>query len=140
SLYGSRGGIPVNALLLNHSGSACRVWPLFRTVFFLSCSCVALVLTNVMPAQNSKSRDVRAFGQHSNGELLDIYSTWRVYGGAVDGVQYSSLYQIDRSNVAKLKRVWSYQIGDDLLYAFNPVVVDNVMYVMARTNSIVALD
>ena len=92
------------------------------------------------PAQDSKFRDVRAFGQHSNGELLDTHSTWRAYGGAADGAQYSSLHQIDRSNVAKLKRVWSYQTGDDLPYAFNPVVVDNVMYVMARTNSIVALD
>ena len=140
SLSESRGGIPVNPLLLNHSGSARRVRPLFRTAFFLSCSCVVLVLTNVTSAQNSKSRDVRAFGQHSNGELLDTHSTWRAYGGAADGAQYSSLHQIDRSNVAKLKRVWSYQTGDDLPYAFNPVVVDNVMYVMARTNSIVALD
>ena len=39
-----------------------------------------------------------------------------------------------------MKKVWSYQTGDGLPYAFNPVVVDNVMYVMARTNSIVALD
>ena len=130
----------MNALLLNPSGSARKVRPLFRTAFFLSCSCVVLVLTNVSPAQDSKFRDVRAFGQHSNGELLDTHSTWRAYGGAADGAQYSSLHQIDRSNVAKLKRVWSYQTGDDLPYAFNPVVVDNVMYVMARTNSIVALD
>ena len=117
----------MNALLLNPSGSARKVRPLFRTAFFLSCSCVVLVLTNVSPAQDSKLRDVRAFGQHSNGELLDTHSTWRAYGGAADGAQYSSLHQIDRSNVAKLKRVWSYQTGDDLPYAFNPVVVDNVM-------------
>jgi len=42
--------------------------------------------------------------------------------------------------VHKLKKVWSYQTGDGLPYAFNPVVVDNVLYVMALTNSIVALD
>jgi glucose dehydrogenase len=56
------------------------------------------------------------------------------------GAQYSSLHQIDRSNVDKLKKVWTYQTEDDLPYAFNPLVVDDVMYVMARTNSIVALD
>src|SRR2546429_2194507 len=55
---------------------------------------------------------------------------------AVTGVQTCAL----RSNVNKLKKVWSYQTGDDLPYAFNPLVVDDVMYVMARTNSIVALD
>ncbi|PYU73390.1 MAG: pyrroloquinoline quinone-dependent dehydrogenase, partial [Acidobacteria bacterium] len=93
-----------------------------------------------MPAQHSKSRDARSFGQNSNGELSDTHSAWRAYGGAADGAQYSSLQQIDRSNVDKLKKVWSYQTGDDLPYAFNPLVVDDVMYVMARTNSIVALD
>src|SRR5207244_12528575 len=95
---------------------------------------------NVLPAQDRKSRDTRSFGQNSNGELSDTHSTWRAYGGAADGAQYSSLHQIDRSNVNKLKKVWSYQTGDDLPYAFNPLVVDDVMYVMARTNSIVALD
>src|SRR6266576_2751125 len=139
-LYESRGGIPVNASLLNHSGSAHKVRCLFRRAFFLSCSCVVLILTNVLPAQDRKSRDARSFGQNSNGEFSDTHSTWRAYGGAADGAQYSSLHQIDRSNVNKLKKVWSYQTGDDLPYAFNPLVVDDVMYVMARTNSIVALD
>jgi quinoprotein glucose dehydrogenase len=130
----------VNASLLNHLGSAHKVRRLFRRAFFLSCSCVVLILANASPAQDSKSRDARSFGQNSNGELSDTHSTWRAYGGAADGAQYSSLHQIDRSNVDKLKKVWSYQTGDDLPYAFNPLVVDNVMYVMARTNSIVALD
>jgi glucose dehydrogenase len=114
--------------------------PLFRTAFFLSCSCAVLILINVSPVQDSKSRDLRSFGQHGNGEVSDTHSTWRAYGGAADGAQYSSLHQIDRSNVHKLKKVWSYQTGDGLPYAFNPLVVDSVMYVMARTNSIVALD
>lgn len=141
-MYGSGGGypIPVNASLLNHLGLAPKFRLLFRTALFLSCSCVVLILTNVSPAQDSKSRDVRPFGQPSNGELSDTHSTWRAYGGAADGAQYSSLHQIERSNVHKLKKVWSYQTGDGLPYAFNPVVVDNVLYVMARTNSIVALD
>ena len=130
----------MNDSLLNHPGSPHKVRRFFRRAFFLSCSCVVLILTNVLPAQDRKSRDARSFGQNSNGELSDTPSTWRAYGGAADGAQYSSLHQVDRSNVNKLKKVWSYQTGDDLPYAFNPLVVDNVMYVMARTNSIVALD
>jgi len=125
---------------LNHSGSARKVWLPFRTAFFLSCSFVVLIFTTVSSAQDFKSCAVRAFGKHGNRELSDTYATWSVYGGSPEGAQYSSLHQIDRSNVAKLKRVWSYQTGDGLPYAFNPLVVDNVMYVMARTNSIVALD
>ena len=130
----------MNASLLNHSGSARKVPRLVRGAFFLSCSCLVLILINVLPAQDRKSRGARSFVQNANGELADTHATWRAYGGAADGAQYSSLHQIDRSNVNKLKKVWSYQTGDDLLYAFNPLVVDNVMYVMARTNSIVALD
>src|SRR6266513_2074095 len=101
--------LPVTASLLNPLGSAHKVRRLFRRAFFLSCSCVVLILTNVLPAQDSKSRDARSPGQNSNEELSDTHSTWRAYGGAADGAQYSSLHQIGRSNVNKLKKVWSYQ-------------------------------
>jgi quinoprotein glucose dehydrogenase len=65
---------------------------------------------------------------------------WRDYGGGADSAQYSALRQIDRSNVAKLQVAWSYPIGDGLKYSFNPVMVDGVLYVLAKQNSIVALD
>ena len=68
------------------------------------------------------------------------HGTWRDYGGASDSAQYSSLSQINRENVQKLQVAWSYSTGDDQAYAFNPVIVDGVMYVMARNNSIVALN
>jgi glucose dehydrogenase len=65
---------------------------------------------------------------------------WSDYGGAADSAQYSSLKQIDRSNVAKLKIAWTYPTGDNRTYFFNPLVVDGVIYVLAKNNSIVALD
>jgi quinoprotein glucose dehydrogenase len=68
------------------------------------------------------------------------HKTWRDYGGASDSAQYSGLAQIDRSNVRKLQVAWSYPTGDNNAYSFNPIVVDGVMYVLARNNSIVALD
>jgi quinoprotein glucose dehydrogenase len=37
-----------------------------------------------------------------------VHSTWREYGGAPDGAQYSSLRQIDRTNVGKLQRAWTF--------------------------------
>ncbi len=70
----------------------------------------------------------------------ETHSTWRDYGGAEDSAQYSSLNQINRSNVGKLKIAWSYSTRDSNSYSFNPVVVDGTMYVLARNNSIVALD
>src|SRR5882724_5403530 len=66
--------------------------------------------------------------------------TWREYGGAADSSQYSALAQINRSNVSQLDVAWSYPTGDNNKYFFNPLVVDTVMYVLARNNSIVALD
>ena len=68
------------------------------------------------------------------------YTTWSDYGGASDSSQYSALSQINRSNVAKLQLAWTYQTGDHNKYFFNPIVVDNVAYVLAKNNSIVALD
>lgn len=68
------------------------------------------------------------------------HSSWRDYGGASDSAQYSSLKQIDRSNVARLRVAWTFSTGDDQKYSFNPVMVDGVLYVLAKQNSIVALD
>ncbi len=68
------------------------------------------------------------------------YTTWREYGGASDSSQYSALKQVNRSNVGKLQVTWTYPTGDSQKYAFNPIMVDGVLYVLAKRNSIVALD
>ena len=68
------------------------------------------------------------------------HNSWSDYGGAADSAQYSALKQINRSNVSRLKVAWSYSTGDHQHYFFNPIVVDRLMYVLAKNNSIVALD
>jgi quinoprotein glucose dehydrogenase len=68
------------------------------------------------------------------------YTTWSDYGGSADSAQYSALTQINRSNVAGLQVAWTYSTGDPGNYLFNPIVVDNIMYVLAKNDSIVALD
>jgi quinoprotein glucose dehydrogenase len=68
------------------------------------------------------------------------HATWSDYAGAPDGAQYSALDQINRSNVGQLRVAWTYATGDGSKYLFNPLVVDRTMYVLARNNSIVALD
>jgi quinoprotein glucose dehydrogenase len=67
------------------------------------------------------------------------YGTWRTYGGGTHASQYSSLNQIDKSNVADLEVAWTFPTGERS-FVFNPIVVDDVMYVLARDNEIVALD
>jgi quinoprotein glucose dehydrogenase len=68
------------------------------------------------------------------------YKTWQDYGGGADSSHYVTLDQITKDNVKDLEIAWSYPTGDDRSYLFNPIVVDNVMYVAAANNSLVALD
>ena len=68
------------------------------------------------------------------------HNTWADYGGASDSAQYSALKQIDRTNVTKLKVAWTYPTGDNSRYLFSPLIVDNVMYVLTKSNTYVALD
>jgi quinoprotein glucose dehydrogenase len=75
-----------------------------------------------------------------NVQTAEAHTTWRDYGGSPDGAQYSALRQINRSNVKELQIAWTYRTGDERKYSFNPLVVDGTMYVLAKNNSIVALD
>ena len=68
------------------------------------------------------------------------HTTWSDYSGASDSAQYSALKQINRENVTRLEVAWTYPTGDGRKYFFNPLVADGVMYVLAKNNSIVALD
>jgi quinoprotein glucose dehydrogenase len=66
--------------------------------------------------------------------------SWADYGGSPTNSHYVDLKQITKSNVGKLQIAWTYNSGDEASYLFNPVVEDNVMYVVARNTSLVALD
>jgi len=68
------------------------------------------------------------------------HTTWRDYSGNPDAAQYSALKQINRSNVSQLEPAWTYPTGGDMPYFFNPIVIGRIMYVLAKNNSIVALD
>jgi quinoprotein glucose dehydrogenase len=75
------------------------------------------------------------------GQAKPPYSTWSDYGGAADSMQYSSLEQIDKSNVAQLELAWFHPVPDRKgNFGFNPLVVDKVMYVLGANSSIVALE
>jgi quinoprotein glucose dehydrogenase len=66
------------------------------------------------------------------------FAGWDQYLGGADSSQYSSLDEIDAGNVGRLEVAWTYPTGED--YLFNPLVVGNTMYVLAKGRSIVALD
>jgi len=68
------------------------------------------------------------------------HTTWSEYSGGSDSAQYSPLKQINRENVSRLEVAWTYPTGDSRKYFFNPLMANGVMYVLAKHNSIVALD
>jgi quinoprotein glucose dehydrogenase len=57
------------------------------------------------------------------------FEAWDQYLGGADSSQYSSLAQINKSNVGRLEVAWTYPTGDN--YSFNPLIVGNTMYVLA---------
>src|SRR5579871_152486 len=68
------------------------------------------------------------------------HKKWSDYGGGSDSSHYVALSQITRENVKQLQVAWTYSTRDSIGYQFNPIIVDNVMYVLARNYSLVALD
>jgi quinoprotein glucose dehydrogenase len=69
------------------------------------------------------------------------YSTWTASGGSPDSMQYSSLAEIDRTNVGRLELAWFFPVPDRSgNFGFNPIVVNEMMYVLGPSNAIVALD
>jgi len=65
---------------------------------------------------------------------------WPVFGGTPGGTHYSSLKQIDRSNVARLKEVWRYDTNEAGGLETSPIVVDGVVYAYTPTQEVIALD
>jgi quinoprotein glucose dehydrogenase len=69
------------------------------------------------------------------------YTNWDQYGGSADSMQYSALAQINKTNVKQLQPAWFYPVpGEPERLTFNPLVVDNMMYVSGVRGVLVALD
>ena len=73
-------------------------------------------------------------------QSVEERKTWRDYGGGPDNARYVTLSQITRRNVARLEIAWTYPTRDDFSYVFNPLIVGEVMYVLARNSALVALN
>ncbi|HEV7714549.1 MAG TPA: pyrroloquinoline quinone-dependent dehydrogenase [Steroidobacteraceae bacterium] len=76
-------------------------------------------------------------------------SDWGYYGGDVFGERYSSLAQIDRTNVDKLQVAWTFRTGEmgegvaragKLTFEVTPVLAFGSLYLETATNIVFALD
>ncbi len=69
-----------------------------------------------------------------------VQQDWPVYGGSSENTHYSSLVQINRSNVAQLQVAWSFDTGEPGGLQTSPIVVDGVLFGITPTQKIFALD
>jgi quinoprotein glucose dehydrogenase len=65
---------------------------------------------------------------------------WPVYGGAAEANHYSSLAEINRGNVKKLKIAWSYDTGESGGLQTSPLIVGGVLYGLTPSQKVFALN
>ena len=64
---------------------------------------------------------------------------WLMWRRTLNGWGYSPLTQIDKSNVAKLTRVWAHELGTGIQES-TPLIYDGVMYVPGSGDHVQAFD
>lgn len=91
---------------------------------------LALLFTSAIHARSGQ-RDEAA-------DLLQ--RNWSVWGGAPDNQHYSSLAQINRTNVKRLHIAWTFDTGEKGGLQTSPLIVDGKLYGITPTQKIFALN
>lgn len=68
------------------------------------------------------------------------HADWSSYNGGQSGDHYSSLKQINRDNVAKLKRVWAFDLHQNGSLETNPLMIGRTLYAYDTEQTVIALD
>ncbi|MGB2637317.1 MAG: PQQ-binding-like beta-propeller repeat protein, partial [Candidatus Acidiferrum sp.] len=82
----------------------------------------------------------RAPGSSDSGNESEASTDWAAYGGNPENTHYSSLTQINRTNVKELKVAWSFDTGEPGGLETSPLIVDGVLFGITPTQKIFALD
>ena len=90
-----------------------------------------LLAAAALPVQVSYERIRRAREEPGN---------WLTDSGSYDGHRYSSLTQITRENVARLKPAWVFQTNDLNKFEVSPLVVDGILYITEPPGVVTVLD
>src|SRR5712692_5477399 len=104
----------------------------FATCASLLALVVAVVIGGRIAHAAKSLPGFRAPGQ----ELQD----WPAYGGAPENTHYSSLAQINRSNVMRLAVAWSFDTQEEGGLQSSPIIVEGVLYGITPTQKVFALD
>ena len=86
--------------------------------------------SSTKPAVNASVKHNPAREQHD----------WPAYGGTAENNHYSSLAQINRTNVKQLGLAWSFDSQEEGGLQSTPIAVDGVLYGITPTQKVFALD
>jgi quinoprotein glucose dehydrogenase len=79
-------------------------------------------------------------GAQTAQSLPALNQDWPVYGGGFEGNHYSTLKQINRSNVQQLEMAWTFDSGETGGLQTSPIIVEGVVYALTPTQKVIALD
>ena len=65
---------------------------------------------------------------------------WPAYGGSTADDRFSTLTQINRRNVSRLQRAWTYDTGEPGGLQTNPLIIGRTLYGFTPTQKVIALD
>jgi quinoprotein glucose dehydrogenase len=68
------------------------------------------------------------------------HHNWPAYGGAPEGTHYSSLSQINRTNVTQLKIAWTFDTHEEGGLQTSPLIIDGVLYGITPSQKVLALN
>ena len=66
--------------------------------------------------------------------------SWPAYGGGPANIHYSSLAQINRTNVKRLQVAWTFDTGEQGGLQTSPIIVGGVLYGITPTQKVFALN
>src|SRR6266849_1686443 len=89
------------------------------------------LMAPILQAQVSNERLLRAADEPHN---------WLTYSGTYASQRYSTLRQINPSNVKNLEQKWIFQAESLEKFETTPLVVDGIMYITQAPSDAVALD
>src|SRR5690606_29009425 len=67
------------------------------------------------------------------------YTTWSHDAGGPDQTKYVEVKEINKENVNQMEIAWTYP-ADGGFNNFSPIVVDTIMYVVGKNNSLIAIN
>jgi quinoprotein glucose dehydrogenase len=103
----------------------------------LAAICGVIVISSVaFSALFSPRTTASQDGANSSSEKRD----WPAYGGAPENTHYSSLTQVNRSNVKDLTVAWSFDTGEQGGLQTSPIIVEGILYGITPTQKVFALD